>query len=351
VKRARAGLMLVVAMVALVAGCGDDSDGSQSTASAGKSGIAVEKKTIGVVSLGLGSPIANAHADLLKAAGAQLGWEVLVTDGAYDPAKIGGAVQSYVDRKVDAIITESSEADVMRSGLLAAKREGIPVIGTVGGVLPNDLFTAQYMEDESKMGELGAEAIKEAIKDPKVANLKVSAASSGVDRDKALKATLDPGSIVDEHDIDLGNPVDSTQRAVDAAVSRHLDINAVYAVYDTLLQPSETMLKRKGSDAKTFSYFATPDNLKRLKSSSNPLEAVIANNVAKAGLVAIDQVVAHFEKGTEIDPDALEKDPLEYVILTKQNLEDKLGGRGELFPNAQILAPFVKRWQQEYPAA
>lgn len=346
--------MVIATLLALftVTGCGGDDGGEvggaggEGAANGGE--ISVEPKTIGVVSLGLGSPIANAHVDIIRSAGEALGWEILVADGAYDPAKIGAAVQSYVDRRVDAIITESSEASAMRSGLTAAQREDIPVIGTTGGVLPSDLFTALYTEDETQMGKLGGEAILEAVEDPKVLNLKVSAASSGVARDEALKQTLPDGAIVSEHDIDLGNPVASTQRAVDAALSQNPDINMIYAVYDTLLQPMETTVRRNESDAKAVSYFATPDNIERLTSASNPLVAAVSNDLAKTGAVAIDQLVAHFEKGAPIDPDALEKNPLTYTVLTKDNVEEKLEGKSELFPNEEILAPFLERWKQEY---
>lgn len=346
-KRALAALAIFALSAALVA-CGDDEESEEASAAAEAAGeINVEPRTIGVVNLVRQSPAEDKIDRFFEATGDALGWEFDIVDGGGDPAKIARAVQNFVNQGVDAIITTSTEAAIIRGQLRAAADKDIPVIATNGGTTPSDLFTAQYEEDEYKMGQLLAEYMAETIEDPKIANLKTSIAYSGVIRDEALKEQFSGEEIVAEQEIDLTNPVVDTENVLNSMLTANPDINAVWAVYDNMSQAAVSTIESKRSDAKLYNFFTTEQNVKNLRADT-PLEAVADVNLPHTGGVAVDQLLAYFENGEKIDPDALEENPLTYEVVTRENVDELLGDREELFPNEDILEPFLEKWSQEY---
>jgi ABC-type sugar transport system substrate-binding protein len=348
--------IFAVVGLAVAAGCGSDDSStttnaaeSSSAASTTSGGIKVDPRTIGVVNLVRQSPAEDKIDKLYEQMGKTLGWDVKVVDGAGDPQKIARAVQNFVNTKVDAIITTSTEAAIIRSQLRAAKQKGIPVISTNGGTTKSpDLFTAQYEEDEYKMGKQLADQMKQDQPNPKIANLKTKIAISGVLRDKALHAVFPKSAFVAEQEVDLTNPVVSTQKILNDILTAHPDTTAVAAVYDNMSQASATTIRSKKSDAKLYNYFTTEQNVKNLQGDT-ALQAVSDVNLPHTGAVAFDQLLAKFQKDTPIDPNALTKNPLTYEVVTRDNIDEKLGGKAEVFPNAEILKPFIAKWSKEYP--
>jgi len=346
-------VFVVGVLAMLVAACGDDDDessgggGASTPAADGNGGIKVEKRTIGVVNLVRQSPAEDKIDKLYEQMGEELGWDVKIVDGAGDPQKIARAVQNFVNTKVDAVITTSTEAALLRSQLRAAKQRDIPVISTNGGTTKSDLFTAQYEEDEFKMGKQLADQIKADQPDPKIANLKTKLAISGVLRDNALHETFPKDAFVAEQEIDLTNPVVSTQKTLSDILTAHPDTNVVAAVYDNMSQASITTIKSKRSDAKLYNYFTTEQNVKNLQADT-ALQAVSDVNLPHTGAVAFDQLLAHFENDAEIDPNALQQNPLTYDVVTRDNIGEKLAGKAESFPNEEILKPFLDKWGKEY---
>lgn len=340
-------LIAVLALAVGLGACGDDDGGEESAAAQEVAGeINVQPRDVGVVNLVRQSPAEDKIDRLYEAMGEALGWNVEIIDGAGDPAKIARAVQNFINQDYDAIITTSTESAIIRKQLQEAKSKQIPVISTNGGTTPSDLFTAQYEEDEYKMGEQLAQHMKETIDDPQVANLSTSIAYSGVLRNDALLDQLGDG-VVESEEVDLTNPVADTEAKLNGMLTANPDINAVWAVYDNMAQASVSTIDSKRSDAKLYTYYTTEQNVKNLRSET-PLEALSDVDVPKTGAVAFDQLLGFFENDDEIDPKALDEFPLEYEVVSRDNIEQLLGDDPELFTNEEILAPFLEKWQKEY---
>lgn len=347
-KRWSTLLLLIVAVAVMAAGCGDDDDGDEG-ADTGEAaaGIQVAPRDIGVLNLLRQSPAEDKIDQLFEQAAEVLGWNVEITDGQGDPAKIARTVQTYVNQGKDAIITTSTEAAIMRGALQDAQSQGIPVISTNGGTTKSDLFTAQYEEDEYKMGRQLADYMNETIEDPRIANMGTSIAISGVLRNDAFHDVFPESAFAAEQEVDLSDPVGNTEKTLTNMLTANPDINAVHAVYDNMSQAAVTTLLRERSDAKLYNYFTTEQNVSNLRNET-ALEAVSDVNLPHTGAVAFDQLLAFFEKDQQIDPRALEKDPLTYEVVTRDNVDDLLGDKDELFTVDEILQPFIEKWQREY---
>jgi ABC-type sugar transport system substrate-binding protein len=348
-KRLSALLLLIVAVAIMAAGCGDDDDDGGDGGDTGQAAanIQVAPRDIGVVNLIRQSPAEDKIDDLFDQAGEVLGWNVEITDGQGDPAKIARTVQTYVNQGKDAIITTSTEAAIMRGALQDAQSQGIPVISTNGGTTKSDLFTAQYEEDEYKMGRQLAEYMKQTVENPQIANLGTSIAISGVLRDNAFHDVFPDSAFAAEQEVDLADPVGNTEKVLTNMLTANPDINAVHAVYDNMSQAAVTTLLRERSDALLFNYFTTAQNVENLRNDT-ALEAVSDVNLPHTGAVAFDQLLAFFERDQEIDPNALKKNPLTYEVVTRDNVDQLLGDKDELFTVDEILQPFIEKWQNEY---
>jgi ABC-type sugar transport system substrate-binding protein len=340
-----------------LAACGSDSGGSSGTSSAPASdsasagtapAIKVKKQTIGVVNLVRQSPAEDKIDQLYEKAGTALGWDVKIVDGAGDPQKIATAAQNFVNQGVAALITTSTDAAAVRQALTAAKRKGIPTISTNGGTADSPLFTAKYEEDEVKMGTQLAEYIKSKHPDAKIGDLKTNLAISGVQRETAFTTVFPKSAFAASQNVDLSNPVVNTQKTLSDMLTAHPDINAVHAVFDNMAQAAITTIRSKKSDAKLYTYFTTANNVKNLRANT-ALEGLSDVNLPKTGAVALDQLVSHFQKNTPVDPDALSKDPLTYNVVDRSNMDQLLGNRSEQYSVDAILAPYLKKWAQEYP--
>jgi ABC-type sugar transport system substrate-binding protein len=359
--RTRVALTAVAAcLLALVAAaCGSSKKSSTSSSSsttanssnanatASTGAIKVKPETIGIVNLVRQSPAEDKIDQLYTKAGKALGWNVKILDGAGDPTKIASAAQNFVNQGVGALITTSTESAIVRGALRAAKSKGIPTISTNGGTLPSPLFTAKYEEDETKMGQQIADQMKkDEPSGAKVANLKTNLASSGIARDKAIHGVL--SGFTAEQNVDLSNPVVNTQKTLTDMLTAHPDITQVHAVYDNMAQAAITTIGSKNSKAKLYTYFTTANNVKNLRAGT-ALQALSDVNLPKTGAVAFDQLLKHFQKGTPIDPNALQTDPLTYNVVTKANVDQLLSGKNEQYSVDDILKPYLAKWSKEYP--
>lgn len=349
-------LAMIVAALGMVAvGCGgddDDDDGGDTGAAqtqAERPEINVEPRTIGIVNLIRQSPAEDKIDRFYESAADALGWEVEIVDGQADPRTISRATQNFINQGVDAIITTSTEAAIMRPQLQRARDRDIPWISTNGGVTESDLFTAQYEEDETLMGRQLADHIAETVDDPRIANLKTSVAISGVQRDEAFHEVFEDDQFVAEQEIDLTNPVVNTERTLNDILTANPDVNVVHAVYDNMSQAAVTTIQRSRSDAMLYNYFTTETNVENLRNDT-PLQAVSDVNLPHTGGVAFDELLAFFENDDPIEEDALEQNPLTYQVVSRDNIEDLLGDKDESFPNEEILQPFLEKWAEEYPA-
>lgn len=341
-----------VLAIGVFAGCGgdDSSNGSDDSPSSSSAGTDIEPRTIGVVDIIRQSPIDNAIDEAMESAGEQIGWDVDVADAGGDPAEANRALQAFVTERVDAIILVSIDANAARVPIQAANDADIPVIEIGAEVEESDLWSAQYGEDEVQLTASLAEHIFSVDPAAKIGDLTVTAILNGITRKDALEAAVaeqGEAEIVASTSVDLADPVGSTQQAVSSMLQADPDIDAIHAVYDNFLQAALQTVTNRRSDAKVYSYFTAPETVEALQTDT-PLEAVADTDLATTGMIAFDQLISHFENDTEIDRDAAEKHPLEYVIVTRDNVDEMLKGKDAVFPTEEIIGPWIEKWESEY---
>lgn len=118
---------LIAALAMTVGACGD-SDDSSGGDKGGGGGAAKESFTIGYAPPVLANPAIKALADAIKVQGDELGMEVIIAGGEYDPSKQLAAVDSLIQRKVDAILVWPLDPKSMQPALTRAEAAGIPVL-------------------------------------------------------------------------------------------------------------------------------------------------------------------------------------------------------------------------------
>jgi ABC-type sugar transport system substrate-binding protein len=358
------GVLLVALLAATAAGCGsnDKSSSSTSTSTAAASstsstaassgGIKVKPRTIGMLDIVRSSPISAVSEDAIQQAAKALGWKVIAVDAKGDPGISARAITNFVNQKVDGIITLTVEASAIRDGLTQAKAQGIPTCQSLGQTTPSDLWSAQYEEDEHQMAKTLADYIVQTQPTAKVAYLKQSLNLVGARRGQAVKQVFDgapSAKVVATTEPSLGDPV-TAQKSVADLLSAHPEINAVYATMDAWGIPSNAAIRAARSKAKVYSFFTSPSNVDNLKKNT-PYEAVVDDNIQKTALVCLDQILQKLEKGTAMDPAALQQSGgLTYNIVDRKNVNEKVkaGATGQ-FTNETELKPFLDKWKQEFP--
>lgn len=365
-----AAILLVLALAVASCGGGSDSTGSDGATSGGDStssdtgggnaetggaGLptkAIAKttpRTIGYISTLLSSPAEERLASATETAGKALGWDVKVRDGGGDPTKINAAIQAFASEKVDALLISSSGVEGNKRAADQLRKAGAPIIQVGGAIPPSDEYTAQYGEDEAQLAKILTERIIEDNPDgAKVGELTLSVAYATKVRNDTLKQIIgeDEGSEISASAaFDLTNAVSSTQEETTNMLLAHPDINAIWGTSDINILPAAKAIEIKRSDALVYSFFSAPTTLQAMY-EGKPVGAVADCNLNVTGLVAIDQLLNHFETGDPVDKGALKPGLLEYAIVDPENAPPE----GEVvYPLETTIAPYVEKWEEEYP--
>lgn len=325
--------------------------------------IKVAKKKIGVVDLTrAGSPIDNNTDLTIESAGKALGWDVQVIDAQGDPQKVARAAQTLVNQKVDGIITLSVDAPLIRQALTQARSNNIATCAVQGGQAPNDLYDAQYTENERNWGEVSANYFTNLNPKSKIISLKSTTIFAGKERvagfNDALKSA--PGSsVVFAPEIDLTDPIGSTTKNVEDGLTAHPDANTVWPVYDVSVASSAAALKRSGkTDIANLGQFATPPTLAALQGDTS-VKAIVINPISKGAATCIDQFLKVFQDGKKMDRNALAAvGGIKNEVLTQDQVASRLvkdlpknANVDHIYPPGVILDPFLTEWRKSYPAS
>jgi DNA-binding LacI/PurR family transcriptional regulator len=356
----------LVAVLGVVA-CGSDDNNNDSSASASTTkaastqaasttgAISVKPRTIGVLSVSGASQSVQLAQTAISDALKTLGWKQIFVDAQGDPVKITKGAGSILIRKPDAFIGLAIAGAQIRPQLLQMDKAGITTCqaGLAGGTdAPFDLALG---EDETKMGALVGQEIAKEVKEPKVVLLANPQNVAGTAREKGFKDALLAASpnakIVFRSVIDFADPVGSATKAMNNALAKYPDANAVYPVFDFSLPPAMQVINQRKSKAKIFGHYTSSTTTPQLRKASSPIAAVIDNNAGiSAGVSCIDQFLKKFENGTDIKGAAdTKQSSYTYNVVTPANVND-LVKRDETvqFTAPQLYAPFVKEWQSEY---
>jgi ribose transport system substrate-binding protein len=357
---AAVGLMALVAVC--VAGCGgggnssttasseeESSSGGASSESTEGGGVGLKPRTVGMVDIIRQSPIENQMDEMVEEATSEMGWNLEFIDAEGEVSKMQAGVQTLINKGVEGIILGSIDPTVIPKQIANAKAKNIPVIA-VGGGVPEDHgkeIGAVYTLDDHAMGKDLAEYIFETTPEAKVVALASALNESGEIRGEEIDSAAEKANAeLWTYEVDLSDPVVNSANVVKGALTAHPDANVVYAIFDNMFEGAVTGVEQARSEAKVYSYFTAKPQVEALR-SGGPLQAVLDVNLAKTPVLALDQFVGYFEKGTPINRNALKESPLSYEIVSQENIEEKLKGRDQLFPNEEVLAPFLEKWEKE----
>ncbi|RUT29646.1 sugar ABC transporter substrate-binding protein [Paenibacillus zeisoli] len=153
-------LVFLMMFTLVVTGCGEAKDSKASGGSDGK-----KKIVIGFSQTVMNHPFRIANVDTAKKAAADLGVELIVTDGQGDASKEIANIESLIARKVDAIIVSSLSGNAIYPAYKEADRAKIPLIIAASGVPEDDKipYTTFVASDEVLMGQQAAKYIADKL--------------------------------------------------------------------------------------------------------------------------------------------------------------------------------------------
>ncbi len=117
---------------------------------------AVPGKNVWMLSCGQAYAACAREAGAFAEAGAALGWKVEIKDGKADPAAATDVIRQAVAAKVDGIVVAAFDCPGIKSALLQAKQEKIPVVGWISVDCSDKAFGSQEQLFTVGINELGS---------------------------------------------------------------------------------------------------------------------------------------------------------------------------------------------------
>lgn len=339
--------------VAGLAACGSDSDDTASTsAAADKPGV--EKRTIGYVDNLHSGPMQQRWFNYFTAATDQLGWEVRLQDAKGDAALGAKQGVNLVNQGVDALVISCFDTAPMRPAINAAKKKDIPIL-SVGCPLPEqEAWDAVYHQDDNALSKALAEYVESQAPPSggKIGVLYDDQLLSGRMRNDVFNETMKDSDteIVGSEAIGLTDIESRSRKASNAFLSANPDLTGIVAIYDIYAPPAVSAIKaaKRTDDVSVYAYYANANNLPPLIDPKSPLQALVDGPVEQVSLVAVDQLLSHFEKGTKLDPAAADDLEVNYDIYTKEDHPELTDDYITPYPVDDYLDAYTEKWQQEY---
>ncbi|MGB9182715.1 MAG: sugar ABC transporter substrate-binding protein [Solirubrobacteraceae bacterium] len=358
--RSSTRLLVVAALCAVVAilvgACGSSSNSSSSSgsgASGASSSSASKKVSSGHFTIAYGEPAAvdevtNRNVQAMQWAAKQLGWTLKYTNAQGNISLLNQTLTNEVNQGISGIVVGSTDANLIRPALLAAKQANIPAIVIGGGVPSSPLYAATITEDEALMSKLLTQyMVKDLGGSGDIAAINISQLSSGIQRSQARDAVLKGTGvkIVAQADGDLANPIKGTQQIAADIIAKHPNIKAIWLVYDYMIGPTVTALKQAhlNGKVKLYSWFAGPQNVSLLRDNTTGVRALVEDNFDHTALVAMDTLAGKLAAHKAINPNPLVAEPMHYEVVTTKNAPPP---GTLLFPIAKNEAPFAAKWAQ-----
>jgi ribose transport system substrate-binding protein len=278
-------------------------------------------KTVGIIPCALFIEGCARLARGAEEAATAIGWEPVVVDGEANPQAIQEAMDSLINRGVDAIILSAVNYQDIGAQVEAATAAGIPVMAT-------------FASDPAEIGGLGEVGIDDFEAGRTLAAYAATEGGGGVvlftqnespavaERAEGFKAGYDEfggpedGIVVEQSvsNSQLGAP----QEPIMAGILQQNPagtIGWVYAGFDFMLTPLLNVIERDGrSEIKGFSFDGNLENLQFIR-DGRLQAAVIGYPLEWAGWAAIDQLNRQFN-----DEPLLEDTGIRFKLLTADNL-------------------------------
>lgn len=360
--------MATAAALALTVGglaaCGSDSDDGTTSTAAAEGGAGVEKRTIGYVDNLHSGPMQQRWFGSFKAGADKLGWEVKMQDAKGDAALGTRQGVNLVNQGVDALVISCFDTALVRPAINAAKKKDIPVL-SVGCPLPEEeAWDAVYHRGDEELSATLAEYTASQAPDSggRIGVLYDELLLPGRLRNDTFMSTMkdlnakseaagEPTTeVVASEAIGITDVEAKARKATNAFLGANKDLSAVVSIYDIYAPPAVSAIKaaNKVDDVDVYAYYANANNLPMLIDDRSPLRALVDGPVDHVSLAAVDQLLAHFEKGQPLDREAANRLDMKYEVFTKDDHPELTEGYITPYPVGPFLAPYVEKWQKEY---
>ena len=386
-RRLLALICAVLAMSLIAAGCGDDDDdgggggtsggggigegtgsakakakesGEQAAKDAGGATELPPSKTVGFLQILGGIESADRTANAVKVALSEVGYKMVLCDGAGDPTKWATCADSLLGRGVDAIFTTGIEPSAVAPQLKKAKAQDIPFVQVGGLVSPG--YNGSYYPDEPEAGKILSEyVLKEMDKVPEKPAQIIAhdypapwATSRTDELEKLVKAAPDDYEITATTQTDPANLVNGTRKSVTDQITSSPDTNLFWFSFDSAGQVGGQAVAAK-FPGKQFpekplvaTFHADLGTLELMKGGAVDVALDVPYDAGP--WVGVDQLLEYWGRDT---PFAKEPQPsypgigtvYDYEVVTKDNLPPE----GEYREPANDFVTFFKtKWAAEF---
>ena len=371
-------LVVCVAGVLAVAGCGGSGKKSSSSSSAAsvstgtssapvavqqsavtapedlgsfapQSGLGgkIPHETIGFVNvLGTSANAQACQAEFLRAAHA-VGWTVHTADAMGDPSKMAADVSAMVTAHSNAIVTIAIEQAAAEQGLTAAKAAGIPAISICGAITNNGapLYAADYAPNDAAVSAMVVRYMIDDLggKGDVVAQF-YSPIAALARRDAVAEAMITQAGmkVVASHQVDFTNPIQDTVQSTLAMLRAHPEAKAVLVDQDFEFPAAVQAIKNAGLNVKVYGMYGEDPAFAALR-AGGVARAVSQSPSQDSAWTAVDQLIKYFVNKKPIDPLAGYDHPYPITLVTAANVSNT--SYADLFPD---YGPFYEaQWKAE----
>lgn len=332
ISRLMSALLVAVLLVA-AAGCGGSSSSSatpaDSSAPASESGsAAAPADTDGDGKIVIGATILTREhvfwtmvEESLNETAAELGVEIIVSDGKNSTDSQYAQIQDFVTQKVDAIIVAPVSSAASESAANLAKEAGIPVFSLVidtNGERISFVGMDNIMGGE-QAGDYAAEALGE---EGQVAIISWDDLDICIDRAQGFKNAMEkyPNmEIVSE--ISYAGDTNKAASVTQDFIMQFPDLKLIYAVGDPAAVGAVNTVKSAGKDIKVIGFDGNPEFYSGTKNDPEIWIADVQQDPKGCAKMAVELAVAYLKDGTQ--PQEINLIP-PYMIDTEMVIEQGL---------------------------
>jgi simple sugar transport system substrate-binding protein len=258
--------MLVLAMSAFVAACGDDDDNGGSSTNKDNVNLTQGKDlTIAVITHGEGDTFWAVAKKGAEQAGKDMGVTVKYSESQNDPQKQAQLIESAVTEKVDGIATSNPNTDALRDPIKKAVDAGIPVITLNSGQSDfADLGAITHVgQDESVAGEAAGKRLAQEASG-KLLCVVHEQGNTGLE-ERCAGAKKGFGGEVENVQVKGVNDIATSTTELQSKLQSDKDVTAVLTLNPDIAVAARDAIQGASSDAKLATFDLSGDVVKAIK--------------------------------------------------------------------------------------
>ncbi len=311
-RRIATGLVAALALT-VTAACGGGSGGGDA---------ADGEYTIGIVKFASSDQTSEEAIAGFRAYAEEQGWETSAVDpqGAVD--KANGAMQDYVQKDVDLIVTAVFDSKTLTAGAQAAKAADIPVVSISGGTA--DGITANLDAGVSNGEPVAAQLVEDMEGKGEVLVLGYKSGLPCIGREEALNDALEDTDItITRNEVPIPGQVEGSTQFAQAWLAKHPKGSgplAVWGCFDDPALGAIAALKSSGrDDVLVYGINGQPGAINAIEAGD--MRATVYLLATEAGKNFAKLVPDFVEGGVDAEPQEVD---LTNVLVTTDTIADFL---------------------------